>query len=210
MNIAVYCGSDAGGDPIYQKVARDLGQWIAKHGHGLVYGGSSVGLMGVVSATVMNGGGQVIGVEPRFFLEAGVAQHDLTELIVVETMSERKAKMIDLADAFVALPGGVGTLEEISEIMARIRLGLTSAPCVLLNVSGYYDDLRNMLDKMVEHGFLTPQERAAISFADDVPEAAAVLTSKHGKSYVGFLAPELRGPDMRDHSIMLDSSTLLT
>ena len=154
-----------------------MGEWIAANGHGLVYGGSSVGLMGVVSATVMAGGGTAIGVEPRFFLEAGVAQHDLTELVVVETMSERKAKMIELADAFVALPGGVGTLEEIAEIMSRIRLGLTHAPCILLSVDGYYDNLAAMLDKMTEHGFLAPNERDAVSLARDVSEAARILES---------------------------------
>ena len=195
LNIAVYCGSDPGIDPVYRKVARELGEWMVENGHGLVYGGSSIGLMGEVSAAVMQGGGQAIGVEPRFFLEAGVAQHDLTELIVVETMSERKAKMIELADAFVALPGGFGTLEEISEIMSRIRLGLTYAPCVFLSVNGYYDDMRNMLDKMAAHHFLTQEQRDAISFVQDVPSAASALTSTHTKNHIDILAPEMGNPD---------------
>lgn len=175
MNIAVYCGSQHGIHKEYENTARELGEWIAANGHGLVYGGSSIGLMGVVSATVMAGGGTAIGVEPRFFLEAGVAQHDLTELVVVETMSERKAKMIELADAFIALPGGVGTLEEIAEIMSRIKLGLTHSPCILLNVDGYYDELATMLDKMTEHGFLEQSERDAVMFARDVAEATRIL-----------------------------------
>ena len=177
MNIAVYCGSATGNVPAYAQAARELGEWIAANGHGLVYGGSSIGLMGIVSAAVMQGGGPVTGVEPKFFLDMGVEQHDLTELVVVETMSQRKATMIELADAFVALPGGVGTLEEISEIMSRIRLGLTSAPCVLLNIDGYYDDLAAMLDKMVQHEYLEQHERDAITFAGSVQEAASLLRS---------------------------------
>ncbi len=175
MNIAVYCGSGTGTDPEFAKIAREVGEWIAAEGHSLIYGGSSIGLMGIVSAAVMKGGGQAIGVEPRFFLEAGVEQHDLTELVVVETMSERKAKMIDMADAFIALPGGVGTLEEISEIMSRLRLGLSNAPCVLLNANGYYDDLRSMLDKMATYEFVAPHERDAIVFASDVHAMARAL-----------------------------------
>lgn len=180
MNIAVYCGSGDGTSAEFRKAAREVGEWIAERGHSLVYGGSSVGLMGIVSRAVMEGGARATGVEPRFFIEAGVAQQDLTELVVVETMSERKAKMIELADAFVALPGGVGTLEEISEIMSRIRLGLTHAPCVLLNTAGYYDDLRSMLDKMVACGFLEADERAAVTFADDVAAMARALEGFRG------------------------------
>lgn len=175
MNIAVYCGSNTGLCAEYAQAARDLGEWIAANGHGMVYGGSSVGLMGIVSHTVMQAGGTVIGVEPQFFLDAGVAQHDLTELIVVQTMSERKATMIELADAFVALPGGVGTLEEITEIMSRLMLNLSSAPCVLLNVNGYYDDLACMLDKMTAHGFMHQTGRSNIRFASTVQEAIALL-----------------------------------
>ncbi|MEI3547219.1 MAG: TIGR00730 family Rossman fold protein [Adlercreutzia sp.] len=122
MNITVYCGSNFGDNPHFEEAARNLGAWIARAGHALVYGGSSVGLMGAVSRAAIEGGAPVIGVEPAFFIEAGVAQHDLTELIVCDTMGERKAKMIELGDAFVALPGGVGTLEEISEIFTRVHL----------------------------------------------------------------------------------------
>lgn len=177
MNIAVYCGSGHGDRPEYAQAARQLGAWMATNGHGLVYGGSSIGLMGAVSAAVMQGGGQAIGVEPRFFIEMGVEQHGLTELIVVDTMSQRKDKMIQLSDAFVALPGGVGTLEEISEIMSRIRLNLTQAPCVLLNLDGFYDHLAAMLDVMTAHGFVNPHERDAIYFAPTVEDACAHLAA---------------------------------
>ncbi|WP_162610956.1 LOG family protein [Gordonibacter sp. An230] len=139
MNITVYCGSNRGINPRFADAASELGTWITENGHTLVYGGSSVGLMGALSRATLDAGGEVHGVEPGFFVEAGVAQHDLTELHVVDTMSERKAKMVELGNAFVALPGGVGTLEEASEILARIRLGFDPAECFLLNIDGFYD-----------------------------------------------------------------------
>ena len=145
MNITVYCGSNFGDDPRFEEAARDLGAWIARAGHTLVYGGSSVGLMGAVSRAAIDGGAPVIGVEPAFFIEAGVAQHDLTELFVTDTMGERKAKMIELGEVFVALPGGVGTLEEISEILTRVRLDLGPHECFLLNIDGFYDPLAAFL-----------------------------------------------------------------
>ena len=156
MNITVYCGSNFGDNPHFEEAAHDLGAWIARAGHTLVYGGSSVGLMGAVSRAAIEGGAPVIGVEPEFFIEAGVAQHDLTELIVVETMGERKSKMIELGDAFVALPGGVGTLEEISEIFTRVRLDMGPHECFLLNIDGFYDPLRLFLQSMVERRFFRP------------------------------------------------------
>jgi uncharacterized protein (TIGR00730 family) len=176
MNIAVYCGSSMGTCDEFEQAAYDLGAWIAANGHRLVYGGSSVGLMGVISSAVMQAGGTVIGVEPQFFLDAGVAQHDLTELVVVQTMSQRKAKMIELSHAFIALPGGVGTLEEITEIMSRIRLKLTDGPCILLNVNGYYDSLARMLDMVAASGFMFQHERDAIHFPTTVEEAVSYLT----------------------------------
>ena len=153
MNITVYCGSNPGDDPAFMEAARALGDWIARAGHTLVYGGSSVGLMGAVSRAALDAGGTVIGVEPEFFIEAGVAQHDLTELVVVETMGERKAKMIELGDVFVALPGGAGTLEEISEIITRVRLDMGPHECFLLNIDGFYEPLRAFLESMVAHRF---------------------------------------------------------
>lgn len=175
MNITVYCGSSDSPNTHFEAAARELGRWIAQQGHTLVYGGSSVGLMGTISRTVLDAGGSVIGVEPRFFIEAGVAQHDLTELYTVDTMSERKAKMIELGDAFVALPGGVGTLEEISEIMSCIRLGLGVAACYLLNVDGFYDNLKAFLVHMVEQGFLDEIDLTRICFPASVSELVAML-----------------------------------
>lgn len=154
MNITVYCGSNPGDKECFKHAAHCLGDWIGSRGDTLVYGGSSVGLMGVLSKSVLEAGGKVIGVEPNFFIEAGVAQHELTELIVVRTMNERKAKMIELGDVFVALPGGVGTLEEISEIMVRVRLNLTPAPCFFLNIDGFYEPLKALIQGMVDRGFM--------------------------------------------------------
>lgn len=175
MNIAVYCGSSPKAKACYLQCARQLGEWIGSQGHRLVYGGSSIGLMGEISRAVLDAGGEVVGVEPGFFIEAGVAQHDLTELIVVDTMVERKAKMIELADVFVALPGGVGTLEEISEIMSRLRLGMEAGPCYLLNLGGFYDGLRMLLDAMVADDFLDDADRDQMLFPATVAELLGLL-----------------------------------
>ncbi|MCI8469723.1 MAG: TIGR00730 family Rossman fold protein [Eggerthellaceae bacterium] len=175
MNITVYCGSNPGANPRFLEAAEQLGTWIGRAGHCLVYGGSSVGLMGAVSRAALAAGGCVEGVEPRFFIDAGVAQHDLTRLHVVETMAERKALMIELGDAFVALPGGVGTLEEISEIMSQVRLSLGPRRCYLLNLDGFYDPLRQLLGAMLDQGFLDQRDVDAFLFPTSVDELTAAL-----------------------------------
>lgn len=175
MNVVVYCGSSSGMNPRFAECARELGAWIAERGHALVYGGSSVGLMGVVSRAALDGGAEVYGVEPRFFIEAGVAQHDLTVLYEVDTMSERKAKMIELGDAFVALPGGVGTLEEMSEILSRIRLGFGPEKCFFLNVDGFYNPLRSLFERMLEEGFVSASDMRRVRFLESVEELALEL-----------------------------------
>lgn len=175
MNITVYCGSSMPENRAFQQVARELGKWIAREGHELVYGGSRVGLMGIVSGTVLEAGGRVHGVETSFFVDAGVARDNLTELFVVDTMAERKAKMIELGDAFVALPGGVGTLEEMSEIMSRIRLGMDPSACYFLNIDGFYDNLRAFLDDMVREGFLDDVDLGRICFPETLDELVRLL-----------------------------------
>lgn len=177
MNITVYCGSNPGDDPRFIEEARALGAWIAREGHTLVYGGSSVGLMGAVSRAALEGGAPVIGVEPAFFIEAGVAQHDLTELIVCETMSERKAKMIELGDVFVALPGGVGTLEEITEIFTRVRLDMGPHECFLLNIDGFYDPLAAFLASMVDRRFFDQCDLDRCHFPRSVDELAHLVAT---------------------------------
>lgn len=175
MNIAVYCGSNFGNNPAFAQAATQLGTWIGRSGHNLVYGGSSVGLMGLVSRAAMDAGAIAYGVEPAFFLEQGIPQHEDVELCVVETMSERKATMIELADAFVALPGGVGTLEEIIEIMSRIHLELGQTDCYLLNVDGYWDAFKGMLESMSAQGFVSATDLVHYHFPATVGELAQLL-----------------------------------
>ena len=131
--------------------------------------------MGAVSRAAIEGGTPVIGVEPAFFIEAGVAQHDLTELFVCDTMGERKAKMIELGDAFIAFPGGTGTLEEIAEVMSKVSLGQLDAPCILYDLNGYYDSLKALLAKMIEKGLSTPQRQQGIRFAANLEEITTIL-----------------------------------
>lgn len=183
VNIAVYCGSSPLALEPLKEAARQLGTWIGKSGHALVYGGSSIGLMGEVSASTLSAGGEVFGVEPQFFIDAGVAQHDLTRLHVVQTMEERKALMIELADVFVALPGGVGTLEEISEIMSRIRLQMTPGPCYFLDLDGFYEGLRSLLRRMVKARFIEEEhvDRGFI-FADTTRELIALLEMRSAEA----------------------------
>ena len=179
MNITVYCGSNPGTNERFSEAAHALGTWIGQNGHTLVYGGSSVGLMGILSRATLEAGGTVEGVEPRFFIDAGVAQHDLTDLIVVDTMSERKAKMIELGDVFVALPGGVGTLEEISEIMTRIRLNLSAGPCFFLSIDGFYEPMVELLRSMEQAGFLPEFDRSSFRFPRTVHELTDQLAQLH-------------------------------
>lgn len=168
MRIAVYCGANVGTRPAYEETAKKLGQWMAKNGHILVFGGGGVGLMGVVSNAILDQGGQVIGIIPQFLVEHEVANRRLTNLIVVEDMRTRKQAMIDRADAFIALPGGPGTLEEIAEVISWARLGKLTQPCILFNVEGYYDHMAAQLDRMVEDGFLLQVHRDNILVADSI------------------------------------------
>mgnify|MGYP000936111609 CR=1 FL=1 len=169
MNITVYLGANQGNDPA---LGRELGRWIGESGHRLIYGGSKSGLMGVLADCVLNAGGEVIGVEPEFFMERAVQHTGLTRLIVTKDMSERKAKMIQ---AFIAFPGGTGTLEEIAEVMSKVSLGQLDAPCILYNLDGYYDSLRALLDHMIEKGLSTPERQAGIKFARDLGEIRQIL-----------------------------------
>lgn len=190
MNIAVYCGSSPHALPELKEAARILGTWIGESGNALVYGGSSIGLMGEVSAATLAAGGKAYGVEPEFFIEAGVAQHDLTRLYVVDTMEERKAKMIELADVFVALPGGVGTLEEIAEIMSRIRLQMTPGPCYFLDLDGFYSGIRELLERMVNAQFIEGlQADSAFLFPQSVDELIGMLEARECEKLNTCAAP---------------------
>lgn len=176
MNITVYLGSNPGKNPVYTEAVRDLGTWIGTNGHRLIYGGSNCGLMGELANAVLAAGGKVTGVEPQFFIDWGYDHPGITDLIVTENMSERKAKMIELGDAFLAFPGGTGTLEEITEIITLYSLGRITKPYVLYNVNGYYDALADFFDRMVEEGFVTEENRRKIRFASSLAGIASCLT----------------------------------
>ncbi|MCD1147498.1 TIGR00730 family Rossman fold protein [Peptoniphilus sp. KCTC 25270] len=168
MNITVYCGSHFGKEKSHKEMAIKLGKWIAKKNHRLIYGGRKSGIMGIVADAVLENGGETIGVIPKFLAERTDVHPQLTECILVETMRERKSIMIEKGDVFIALPGGPGTLEEISEVISWVRLGQKSSPCILLNVGGYYDPLEVLFDRMVEYGFLTEEERNQTLFTENL------------------------------------------
>ena len=175
MNITVYLGANPGNDPALARAAHALGTWIGEAGHALVYGGSHSGLMGIIADAVLAAGGRVTGVEPQVFIDAELQHEGIDELIVTRDMAERKAKMIELGDAFIAFPGGTGTLEEISEVMSAVSLGHLDAPCILYNLDGYYDDLEHLLAHMIEKGLSSPERQRGISFAKDLDQIAAIL-----------------------------------
>lgn len=158
--IAVFCGSSDGASPAYKEGAVQLGKELARRGITLVYGGASVGIMGTVADAVLEAGGQVIGVIPQMLEDREISHRGLTELIVVSSMHERKTKMAELSDGFVALPGGPGTLEEFFEIFTWAQLGLHQKPCGILNVNGYYDLLISFFDQMHEQQFLQEKYRS--------------------------------------------------
>ena len=157
--ICVYCGSSPGHDPAYRRAARAVGEALLARDLGLVYGGASVGLMGTIADTVVEGGGEAIGVIPAALEDREVAHEGLTDLQVVGSMHERKQRMVDLADGFVALPGGLGTLEELLEVLTWAQLGIHEKPCGVLNVAGFYDGLVDHLDGATEAGFVSSAHR---------------------------------------------------
>ena len=160
-SLCVYCGSSPGNHPEYTERARAFGVEMARRGIALVYGGGKVGLMGTVADAVLAGGGKVIGVIPRQLVELEVAHPGLSELQVVETMHQRKTRMYELSDAFVALPGGFGTMDEMFEMLTWAQLGLHRYPCAFLDVRGYYGSLRTMMNHMVDEGFVRAGQRAS-------------------------------------------------
>jgi len=170
MRICVFCGSSFGNNEVYGNAAREMGRTLAAHKIGLIYGGGRVGLMGVLADAALNAGGAVIGVIPRSLVEREIQHTSLTELHTVATMHERKTRMAELADAFIALPGGAGTLEEIFEQWTWAQLGIHRKPCGFLNTNGYFDPLRKMIDQMTGEGFLRPEHASMLVF-DTEPAA---------------------------------------
>jgi uncharacterized protein (TIGR00730 family) len=177
MNVCIFCGSSAGSDRTYLHAARRTGRILAEQDIGIVYGGGRVGLMGAVADAAVAYGGRVIGVIPRALVEAELAHRDLSGLHVVETMHERKARMADLADAFVALPGGAGTLEEMFEQWTWAQLGIHEKACGFLNVKGYFDPLQLMIDKMAVEGFIRRDHANMLAFSNDIEVILEVFST---------------------------------
>ncbi len=188
--LCVFCGANPGHDPRYLEAAAALGRCIAQAGLGLVYGGASIGLMGAVADAALAEGGEVIGVIPQTLVEREVAHHGLADLRVVTSMHERKALMAELSDGFIALPGGVGTLEELFEVWTWSHLGLHRKPCGLLDVAGFYSGLGRFIDHVQHEGFLREGVRDMLLMADDPvrmiaamrayvpPKAIALITAR--------------------------------
>jgi hypothetical protein len=173
--VAVYCGSADGTNPAYLAEARALGVAIAVAGLGLVYGGANVGLMGAVADAAIAGGVDVIGVLPEVLVEREIAHEGLTQFELTPTMHERKARMVELADAFLVLPGGYGTLEELLEVVTWAQLGLHAKPCILINTAGYWDGLLAFLDTAVAAGFLKAKNRGLMRVAGSAEEAVGMV-----------------------------------
>lgn len=168
--ICVFTGSRDGSHPGYAEAARQLGRELVERNYGLVYGGGNVGLMKIIADTVLDLGGHVTGVIPDSLVSKEVAHRGLSDLRIVQSMHERKAMMAALSDGFIALPGGIGTLEEFFEVLSWAQLGIHRKPCGLLNAGGYYNRLIEFLDHAVEHDFLKPKHRSLLILADEPPE----------------------------------------
>ena len=176
--LAVFAGSQVGSDPLYSEQARQLGQLLVKNRIGLVYGGGSVGLMGEIADAVLDSGGEVIGVIPEFLATKELLHTGLTSTIVTDDMHSRKAKMAELADAFIALPGGLGTFEELFEVITWAQLGVHRKPIGLMNVAGFYDPVFNLIEHAIELGFIKPAHRDLLESAESAEELFSLLRQK--------------------------------
>lgn len=172
-SICVFCGASPGKDPIYIETAREVGRSIARHGLRMIYGGGAVGMMGAVADACLEAGGEVTGVITRKLRGLEVGHNGLTKMYVMETMHERKAKMAELADGFVSLPGGVGTMEEMFEVFTWAQLEIHAKPCALLNVKGYYDRLYEFLQLMVDERFLLREHGEMLLLENDFEQLLA-------------------------------------
>lgn len=170
QSICVYCGSNAGNNPLYAEAARRVGTYLGENGHTLVYGGGRVGLMGLVADAAIEAGGHVVGIIPDFLHEREVAHSGVQDLKIVSSMHERKQLMADASDAFVALPGGIGTMEELFEIWTWAQLGRHEKPVGVLNVNGYFDGLLEFLDNMTGEGFLQDKHRKMLLESDRIED----------------------------------------
>lgn len=178
MRIAVYCGAHLGTDPAYKRAAIELGHWIVEKNYELIYGGSKLGLMGIVANTVLNHNGTVTGIMPKFLQDRERLHTGLTRMISVNDLDERKKAMMQYADVCLALPGGLGTLEEIIEAYSWARVGQNSNPCIFFDVKKYYAPLQAFFDQMVEQGFLSKEDRQLVLFSESLNEMAAFIQQK--------------------------------
>jgi uncharacterized protein (TIGR00730 family) len=184
--LCVYCGSSTGDGPRYDAAARELGTLLATRGIGVVYGGGNIGLMGTLAEAAMEAGGEVVGVIPQALMDREVGKRDITDLHVVGSMHERKQLMADLADGFVALPGGIGTLEELIEVFTWTQLGVHHKPCAVVDVAGFYTGLIGFLDHAVAQGFLAAEHRRTLVTVATVAELLPALEL--------WVPGEVRGP----------------
>lgn len=175
MRVAIYCGSRMGNSPIYAEKAIELGTVLAQNGHDIVYGGSKIGLMGKVADAVLTAGREVIGVMPTHLQQREIAHASLTEIHFVDSMHTRKAKMVDLSDAFIALPGGAGTLDEYFEVFTWAQIGLHEKPVILFNVNGFYDALLEHFNRMIEEGFIDATQKSLIHVATTAEEILEII-----------------------------------
>ena len=173
--LCIFCGSSKGNDPIYEDTAWELAEIMVNQGLNLVYGGGSIGIMGVLADKILSMNGKVIGVIPKFLYDLEVGHDNVTELIIVESMHERKQKMAEISDGFLALPGGFGTLEEMGEILTWIQLKLIRKPIGLLNINGFYDQFLDMLDNMVAAGFLKNNNRDILLSSNDPADIINII-----------------------------------
>ncbi len=188
--ISVFCGSSPGKDGLYEKAARQLGEILAERKIGLVYGGTNIGLMNHVANGALSRGGEVIGVLPEFIGKKGIAHPDLTQLIIVNSMHERKRKMHELSDGVIAMPGGFGTLEEFFEVLTWGQLGLHKKPVGLLNINGFYDPLRILTHKMVTEGFLKEENRKMLLISDEITELLDLMENYTAPSVEKWISRE--------------------
>ena len=188
----MFCGSNPGNDPALAAAAAELGGAIARAGHGVVYGGGRVGLMGILADSALGAGGEVLGFMPRALVEREVGHHGLTELFVTDSMHARKAAMADHADGFVALPGGFGTLDEVMEILTWNQIGSIAKPVVFLDRNGYFDSLFRFFDEAVAGGLIKPEHRTMAQRADSVEVAIRIATGPAPSSPSKWTDPSVR------------------
>ncbi|WP_192822975.1 TIGR00730 family Rossman fold protein [Rufibacter sp. LB8] len=186
-SIAIFCGANSGQNPVYQEAARSLGTLFAEQKIRLVYGGGKVGLMGVIADAVLAGGGEAIGVIPKSLVDMEVAHTGLTKLHVVQTMHERKAIMAAESDAFIAMPGGFGTFDEICEIITWNQLGIIQKPAAFLNVNGYFNPFLQMIDQAVEEGFIKANQKSGLLISDQPNELLQLVLQKAAATSQDFV-----------------------